>query len=139
MNEFIWPVRVYYEDTDAGGVVYHSHYLNFMERARSEWLRSLGFQQTELRTHLGVLFVVRQLSIQYRRPAQFDDQLQVHSRLRRLGRSLLEFEQRIQRGEQVLTEATVEVVCIDAQRFKPVSMPDTIRNTMQPLAATITP
>jgi acyl-CoA thioester hydrolase len=137
---FSWPVRVYYEDTDGGGVVYHANYLKFMERARTEWLRHLGFEQTELKDELGVLFVVRGLKMRYRKPALFNDELTVVSRLRMTGRaSLLEFEQIIERNDgnttEQLTEAVVEVVCVDASQFKPVSIPISIRNvitTMEP-------
>lgn len=131
MNEFIWPVRVYYEDTDGGGVVYHANYLKFMERARTEWLRCFGFEQTELKMEMGVIFVVRGLQLQYIRPARFNDELMVKTRLARVGRSLLEFEQTIWRGEEKLIEAKVDVVCVDAELFKPVSMPPSIRNTIQ--------
>lgn len=135
MTQFEWPIRVYYEDTDAGGVVYHANYLNFMERARTEWLRSLGFEQTELKATMGVIFVVRRLKLQYRRPACFNDQLMVITKLIKVGRSLLEFEQIIQRKDkdntELLTEATVEAACVDAQQFKPVSIPTSISRAMQ--------
>jgi acyl-CoA thioester hydrolase len=131
MNQFSWPVRVYYEDTDGGGVVYHSNYLKFMERARTEWLRACGFEQTELRERLGVLFVVRGLKIKYRQPARFNDLLSVVTTITRTGYSLLEFEQTIYRGEELLTSGTVEVVCVDADRFKPMSIPDEIRTATQ--------
>jgi acyl-CoA thioester hydrolase len=131
VSQFVWPVRVYYEDTDGGGVVYHANYLKFMERARTEWLRSFGFEQTELRTEMGVIFVVRGLKLQYRRPARFNDSLTVITKLVKAGRSLLEFEQTIKRGDKILTESTVEVVCVDADQFKPVSIPTEIRNMMQ--------
>ena len=131
MTQFDWPVRVYYEDTDGGGVVYHAHYLKFMERARTEWLRSLGFEQTELKSQMRIMFVVRALTLQYLRPANFDDALMVATRLTRTGRSLLQFEQTIQRDDTLLTQATVEVACIDAEHFKPVTIPTPIRNAMQ--------
>ena len=133
VTQFAWPIRVYYEDTDAGGVVYHANYLNFMERARTEWLRSLGFEQTELKAEMGVIFVVRRLKLQYRRPACFNDQLIVITKLIKVGRSLLEFEQTIQRQDEqeLLTEATIEVVCVDAQQFKPTSIPASITHAMQ--------
>ena len=130
MNKFVWPVRVYYEDTDGGGVVYHANYLKFMERARTEWLRSLGFDQTALRNDPGVLFVVREVRLKYRRPACFDDALSVVTELSGSGRSLLEFGQTILRGEEILTEAKVEVVCVDAERFKPVAIPPAIREKL---------
>ena len=121
--QFEWPVQVYWEDTDAGGVVYHSQYLNFMERARTEWLRHLGFIQTEMREMLGVLFVVRHIDMHYKKPAKFDDALIVRTCLINQGRSFITFEQSILRGEEMLTSATVKVVCIDAEKFKPVSIP----------------
>ena len=127
----LFPVRVYYEDTDGGGVVYHANYLKFMERARTEWLRSLGFEQTELKSQMRIMFVVRALTLQYLRPANFDDALMVATRLTRTGRSLLQFEQTIQRDDILLTQATVEVACIDAEHFKPVTIPTPIRNAMQ--------
>lgn len=131
MNEFSWPVRVYYEDTDGGGVVYHANYLNFMERTRTEWLRSLGFEQTELKTGMGVIFVVRAIQLQYLRPARFNDELVVKASLHKVGRSLLEFEQTIWREEEKLIAAKVDVVCVDAETFKPVSLPPEIRNKLQ--------
>lgn len=127
MSHFDWPVRVYYEDTDGGGVVYHSNYLKFMERARTEWLRSLGFDQSELKNKMNVIFVVRNIAIQYLRSACFDDALNVVTTISRTGRSLLVFEQTIYREDTKLTQATVEVVSINASSFKPVSIPESIR------------
>jgi acyl-CoA thioester hydrolase len=124
MMTFDWPVQVYWEDTDAGGVVYHSQYLNFMERARTEFLRSLGLVQTTLRDDLGILFVVRDIQIRFKKPAKFDDELNVNTQLLKVGRSLLEFEQNIYRGDEHLIAAKVDVVCIGADSFKPVSIPD---------------
>lgn len=128
---FTLAIRVYYEDTDAGSVVYHSQYLNFMERARTEALRSLGFAQSELRDKMGVLFVVRALEIQYQKPAVFDDELNVVTELIGMRRCLLTFKQSIRRGDEQLTQAVVEVVCVDAEKFKPTSIPSEIRNSMQ--------
>jgi len=124
MMTFNWPVQVYWEDTDAGGVVYHSQYLNFMERARTEFLRSLGLVQTTLRDDLGILFVVRDIQIRFKKPAKFDDELNVNTQLLKVGRSLLEFEQNIYRGDEHLIAAKVDVVCIGADSFRPVSIPD---------------
>ena len=121
---FDWPVQVYWEDTDAGGVVYHSQYLNFMERARTEFLRSLGLVQTTLRDDLSILFVVRDIQIRFKKPAKFDDVLNVNTQLLKVGRSLLEFEQNIYRGDEHLIAAKVDVVCIGADSFRPVSIPD---------------
>jgi len=124
MMTFDWPVQVYWEDTDAGCVVYHSQYLNFMERARTEFLRSLGLVQTTLRDDLGILFVVRDIQIRFKKPAKFDDELNVNNQLLKVGRSLLEFEQNIYRGDEHLIAAKVDVVCIGADSFRPVSIPD---------------
>ena len=124
MMTFEWPVQVYWEDTDAGGVVYHSQYLNFMERARTEFLRSLGLVQIKLRDDLGILFVVRDIQIRFKKPAKFDDELNVNTQLLKVGRSLLEFEQNIYRGDEHLIAAKVDVVCIGADSFRPVSIPD---------------
>ena len=131
VTEFAWPIRVYYESTDAGGVVYHAEYLKFFERARTEWLRSLGFEQTTLRTEGGVLFVVRSMQIKYVLPAKFNELLQVKSRLAELGRSRFVFEQTLLRGEEILNQATVEVVCVADATFKPTALPAHIRQKFE--------
>ncbi|ADJ27108.1 tol-pal system-associated acyl-CoA thioesterase [Nitrosococcus watsonii] len=124
MNEFVWPVRVYYEDTDSGGVVYYANYLKFMERARTEWLRSLGFEQDVLLNQQGVLFVVRSLRLDYLRPGRFNDWLQVHSHLLKRGRASLTFSQTVRRGEEtLLCQAEVKVACLNAQTFHPCPIP----------------
>ena len=135
-SAFNWPVRVYYEDTDAGGVVYHSNYLNFMERARTEMLRSLGFDQDVLYRELKVLFVVRSLQLDYLRPARFNEQLFVTTRVENMARVSLDFQQMIYRepvpGEtsQLLVRAAIKVACIDAGRFKPVAIPPVIQEAL---------
>ena len=129
--QFDWSVQVYYEDTDAGGVVYHSQYLNFMERARTEFLRNIGFVQTVLKDEMGILFVVRDIQIRFRKPAKFDDALKVQTKLLKAGRSLLEFEQNIYRGDEHLIAAKVEVVCIGAESFKPVSIPQNMMSKLE--------
>ena len=133
MKVFRWPIRVYYENTDAGGVVYHSDYLKFYERARTEWLRSLGFEQPELRVQDGVIFVVRGMRIEYLQPARFNELLQVESRLVELGRSRFFFEQTLLRGEDLLNRARVEVVCVTDGSFKPVALPARIRQQFERL------
>ncbi|MCB5207919.1 tol-pal system-associated acyl-CoA thioesterase [Methylovorus mays] len=130
-KQFEWPIRVYYEDSDAGGIVYHSQYLNFMERARTEWLRSLGFEQTELTAQFGIIFVVRNIEIKFKKPARFNDAIMVHSQLASMGRSRMVFEQKIFRDGQVLTEASIEVVCIDAVNYTPVTIPAPIQQSMK--------
>jgi len=120
---FSLPLRVYYEDTDAGGVVYHSNYLNFMERARTEWLRSLGFEQDELTRHDGVIFAVSAVSIAFHKPARFNESLAVTVALGRRGAASLTLHQEVRRGEVVLASGEVRVACLDAQRFAPVAIP----------------
>lgn len=122
-NHFSWPVRVYYEDTDAGGVVYHSNYLNFMERARTEWLRALGFEQTTVKDTLGVIIVIHSLSINFKKPAYFNDMLEVNCVLSNIGRSSIDMAQTIKREEQLLIEAQIKAVFVDAASFKPVGIP----------------
>lgn len=121
--QFNWPVRVYYEDTDAGGVVYHSNYLNFMERARTEWLRHLGFEQTYLKESLNVIFVVHSMQIAFKKPAKFNDLLNVSTEIIKLGRGSLEFLQKITVNQQTLIEAHVKLACVHDQSFKPVAIP----------------
>jgi acyl-CoA thioester hydrolase len=120
---FHWPVRVYWEDTDAGGVVYYANYLKFLERARSEWLRALGFEQDVLRDEDGVVFVVRRVTIDYVSPARFNDELDVSVHLRQVGRASLSVRQELMRGSSRLAEAEVTLACIDAARFKPAKIP----------------
>ena len=126
LREFRWPIRIYYEDTDAAGIVYHANYLKFMERARTEWLRQIGFEQNELALSFGILFVVRKISIDYLRPARFNDELTVVSRGPRRGRASLEFEQCVVAGDELLSRAVVKLGCIDSQTLRPVAMPSEV-------------
>ncbi|MEJ1439036.1 MAG: tol-pal system-associated acyl-CoA thioesterase [Candidatus Sedimenticola sp. (ex Thyasira tokunagai)] len=127
MMEFIWPVRVYYEDTDSGGVVYYANYLKFMERARTEWLRQLGFEQDELLEKEGILFAVRRVAVDYLRPARFNDELLVSASISKQGRASLTFQQEIRMADgQTLCRGEVQVAALDAVRFRPVSLPVTI-------------
>ena len=128
---FTLPVRVYYEDTDAGGVVYHSQYLNFMERARTEWLRGLGFSQAVLRQNEQVLFVVHSMQIQFKKPARLDDDLKVVSQLIEMGRGSFSCQQQIMRDELVLLEAQVKVACVDADSFKPTGIPARLKIALE--------
>ena len=132
LQSYQWPLRVYYEDTDAGGVVYHSQYLNFMERARTEALRSSGFEHDALREIFGILFVVHHIQIDFKKPARFNEQLMIETQLIEVGRSLLRFEQRIFRADALLIEAKVNVVCVDAVKFKPISIPQSIKLILSP-------
>ncbi len=131
MSAFRWPVRVYYEDTDAGGVVYFANYLRFMERARTEWLRRLGLDQTTLRERDGILFVVRNVTADYRRPARLDDALEVVSGIARLSRVSMQFEQTVERDGDVLVASASDVVAVSAQNLKPARMPEHLIRTLQ--------
>ncbi|MCP3662197.1 MAG: tol-pal system-associated acyl-CoA thioesterase [Gammaproteobacteria bacterium] len=126
--EFIWPVRVYYEDTDAGGVVYYANYLKFMERARTEWLRSQGFEQDRLRDEQGVIFVLRKLALDYRSPARLDDLLQVGVRIKNRGRASLTFFQEIatEQESRVLCAGDIQIACVDALTFRPTPLPQNL-------------
>lgn len=132
-SRFVWPVRVYYEDTDAGGVVYHAAYLKFMERARTEWLRAKGFEQTDLMRDHDVIFVVRSVQVEYLKPAQFNDLLDVTVHPVRVGRCQIELDQTAEYPEQggVLTQAAIKVVCVNGQSFKPVAIPAVIRQQLE--------
>ncbi len=131
MTAFSWPVRVYYEDTDSGGVVYHSNYLNFMERARTEWLRALGFEQTRLRDELGLIIVIHSLSIQFKKPAYFNDMLAVNCVLSELKHSSLILQQTIQRDGVVLIDAHVKAAFVNASSFKPIGVPADISHKIK--------
>jgi acyl-CoA thioester hydrolase len=124
---FSWPVRVYFQDTDAGGVVYHASYVNFMERSRTEWLRSFGYSNAGLMKELGVMFVVRKLELNYLKPAQLDDMLAVTTQIKEIGRSRVNVLQTVLREGEILSEAEVHLVCVSAAEFKPVSVPEILR------------
>jgi acyl-CoA thioester hydrolase len=124
---FTLPVRVYFQDTDAGGVVYHASYVNFMERSRTEWMRSFGFTNAKLMKELGVVFVVRSLKLDYLKPALLDDLISVTSQLKEVGRSRVTLHQSVIRGEDKLVEAEVHLVSVSLENFKPVRVPDVLR------------
>ncbi|OAI19088.1 4-hydroxybenzoyl-CoA thioesterase [Methylomonas koyamae] len=123
---FNWPVRVYYEDTDAGGVVFYANYLKFFERARTEFLRSYGFEQDVLMAEQGVIFVVRSVKIDYLRPARFNEQLAVSAKVIEIKKTSLTFEQAVTRQEQILCTGEVRIACLDAQTMKPKPIPSVI-------------
>jgi acyl-CoA thioester hydrolase len=126
MNDFIWPVRVYYEDTDAGGVVFYANYLKFFERARTEMLRAMGFEQDELIANEGVIFVVRSVQVDYLSPSRFNEQLQVSATVGLAKKVSLTFEQVITRGDDVICKGNVRVACLDAQTMRPKAIPETL-------------
>ncbi|MGA8864414.1 MAG: tol-pal system-associated acyl-CoA thioesterase [Gallionella sp.] len=127
---FALPVRVYFQDTDAGGVVYHANYLNFMERARTEWLRVHGYSNAELMKELGVVFVVRSMKLDYLKPALLDDALEVTVQIKEIGRSRLTLLQTVRRRDELLTEAETHLVCVSMASFKPVSVPEVLRKQL---------
>lgn len=122
-STFTWPVRVYYEDTDTGGVVYYANYLKFLERARTEWLRALGFELDALAREHGVIFIVRSLSIEYLRPAAFNDEIAATVELGELGGGQIILTQRITRGAEELATARVRLACVNTTTFRPVRIP----------------
>ncbi|MFY9259732.1 MAG: tol-pal system-associated acyl-CoA thioesterase [Gallionella sp.] len=131
MNEsavFSLPMRVYFQDTDAGGVVYHASYVNFMERARTEWLRSCGYSNAGLMHTFGLLFVVRSLKMDYLKPALLDDLLEVSAQIQSTGRSQLLLKQTVCRDGVVLTAGDVQLVCVEKETFKPVRIPEVLRD-----------
>lgn len=131
MRFFDWPVRVYYEDTDSGGVVYHANYLKFMERARTEWLRQLGFEQNGLKDEHNCLFAVHSMQINFRRPARFNDALLTRSEMTQTSGASMQFDQSVLRDDELLCNATVRVACLDALLFKPRPIPSFILTEMQ--------
>ncbi len=131
LSEFIWQVRVYYEDTDAGGVVYYANYLAYMERARSEWLRTLGFDNQTLADRQGVVFAVRRASIDYLQPARLDELLDVSLMLKKRGRASLLFEQQVRRGDELLCQGEILLACVDVNSFKATAIPQTIISKTQ--------
>ncbi|WP_296943762.1 tol-pal system-associated acyl-CoA thioesterase [uncultured Massilia sp.] len=121
---FTWTVRVYYEDTDAGGIVYYANYLKFFERARTEWLRSLGIHQQDLLANERVAFVVRSASVDYVASARLDDEVRLTLAIGKLGRASVQFVQQAWRGDTLLASADVKVGCVDAATMRPRPLPD---------------
>jgi len=128
---YSFPVRVYFENTDAGGVVYHAEYLRFLERARTEWLRHLGFDHQLLAREHGAMLVVTSLAIEYVRPARLDDNLAVSVRLESLGKVRCTFTQEVRREDEVLVKAKVHVACLAEGGMKPVEIPEKLRKKME--------
>ena len=137
-RSFVIPVRIYYEDTDAGGVVYYANYLKYLERCRTEWLRQLGHDQSELMRDPGIAFVVRRIELEYLKPARLDEQLSVHLELERIARSQLFFRQRICRanpdapdGGDILVTGQIQLVCVNAAQMKIASIPAFLRTQLE--------
>ena len=142
MKEFLWPVRVYYEDTDSGGVVYYANYLKFMERARTEWLRSFGIEQDVLIERDGIIFAVTSVQADYLKPARFNQSLTVSAEVVRLGKASITFKQQVRlAGDRpetegkglnteeesvVLCEANIKIACLNEKTLRPAAIPSTI-------------
>jgi acyl-CoA thioester hydrolase len=120
---FRWSIRVYYEDTDAAGIVYYANYLKFFERCRTEWLRALGIEQARMVAEHRLQFVVTSLTCDYRRPARLDDRLTVQARIERSGGASLTFAQQILRDEELLASGRIKVACVDARTLMPAALP----------------
>jgi len=131
LNNFSWPVRVYYEDTDAGGVVFYANHLKFFERARTELLRAMGYEQDELVASEGIIFVVRSVQVDYLSPARFNEQLQVSAKVSLAKKASLTFLQTITRGEEVLCKGTIRIACLDVQTMRPKMIPETLFSALR--------
>lgn len=129
-TDFVWPVRVYYEDTDTGGVVFYANYLKFFERARTEWLRRAGIGQQELSQTHRVMFVVKSTEVDYHAPAKLDDELKLSVVVERLGRASVQFLQEAWRatatGKQLLTTGRIKVGCVNSDTFRPGPIPNEV-------------
>lgn len=123
---FFYPLRVYYEDTDAGGVVYHSNFLNFAERARTECLRHMGLEQTVLKEKEQFLFVVSKAEIAFKRPGRLDDALVVETRLNTIRKARMSMRQIVRKDEMILADMTIEIACVSLATFKSMAVPEHI-------------
>jgi len=130
-KDHVSSFRIYYEDTDSGGVVYYANYLRFLERARTELLRELGFEQAQLARDSDIAFAVRSLQVEYLKPARLDDLIEVHSTIGELGRAQVVFLQRIEREGELLVDATVRVACLDLARGKATAIPKIIHDKLK--------
>ncbi len=136
MKPWNWQARVYYEDTDAGGIVFYANYLRYFERARTEWLRHLGHDHVRMRQDLGLIFVVKELHVNYHRPAKLDDMVQLGVKLRVLKRASLSLEQTayLQANPQdepiMLASAEIRLACLNAQALKPMALPKEIYSSL---------
>ena len=128
---YSFPVRVYFESTDAGGVVYHGEYFKFLERARTEWLRHLGFDHQALARNHGMIFVVTSMAVDFLKAARLDDTLAVSVRLESLGKVRCVFVQEVRREDEVLVKAKVTVASLTAEAFKPAEIPEALRRKME--------
>jgi acyl-CoA thioester hydrolase len=128
---FEWPVRVYWEDTDAGGIVFYANYLKFFERSRTEWLRQLGLNQQHLRNETGGMFVVSHTAVDYLQPARLDDELVISTQLQQLGRASLHLHQTAKRGDTLLCKGVVVVGWVNSQSMRPARMPNPVLDALK--------
>ena len=129
---FVWPVRVYWEDTDAGGIVYYANYLKFMERARTEWLRALGCDQAHMRAHHRLQFVVSRAEVEFYRPARFDDRLDVDVRVLEPRRASVRLAQHVRdAGRELLCHAEIRIGCVDVETFRPRRIPISLKQELE--------
>lgn len=128
---FTTTVRIYYEDTDAGGIVYYANYLKFFERARTEWLRALGIQQQQLLDDEGAAFVVRSATVDYLAGARLDDELSLRLQVEKLGRASVQFSQQAWRSDTLVAAASVKIGCVDAATMRPRAVPDSAAAKMR--------
>ncbi|MGH8530880.1 MAG: tol-pal system-associated acyl-CoA thioesterase [Nevskiales bacterium] len=133
LKTFSWPARIYYEDTDASGVVYHANYLRYFERCRTEWLRAVGFSQERLKNELAVAFTIADLHVKYLIPARLDDQIQIQLSIAHVGRASLRFEQTISRlaDDQILATGQFRAACVDMRGFRPCAVPAEVLKEIQ--------
>ena len=136
---FRWRLRVYYEDTDAGGIVYYANFLKFFERCRTEWLRALGFGQHRLAHDHGLQFVVTSITCDYKQPARLDDELTVLAQLERAGGASLVFAQAIWRDDSLLAQGRVKVACVDTRRLAPTALPGALLDALKRSPAAAAP
>jgi acyl-CoA thioester hydrolase len=124
-------IRVYYEDTDAGGVVFYANYLKFMERGRTEWLRALGVDQSGMARELKRGFMVTELDLKYHKPARLDDLLEIESRITRLGRASINFQQRVLHNNEVLAQGNIQICCVDTVNMRAVALPPVVSTKLK--------
>ena len=131
IKKFIWPVRIYYEDTDAGGVVFYANYLKFFERARTEMLRAMGYEQDALMINPGIVFAVRSVQIEYLKSARFNELIEVSAEIIDAKRASLTFEQLITRGDDVLCTSITRIACLDANTMRPKEIPKILQELLK--------
>jgi acyl-CoA thioester hydrolase len=132
-HAFTIPVRVYYEDTDAAGVVYYANYLRYFERCRTDWMRAIGHEQAEMTRDHGVVFAVRSVTVDYLRPARLDDALTVGLELEKMGRAQVVLRQFVRRGDEELVTGTVQIVCVNLEKMKSTAIPEHLRTKLEAL------